>query len=572
MKHAQTSFDHLLYKGKWYHNKGLLVLNFLLFLPLISTYVNGFDGSLMNGLQSVALWEDFFHHPHGSTLGLFNAIQNVCPSKKSQILGDLTTTFCIQIGSIWGIPFAPYVADTFGRKTAMLFGALIVVGGAGLQTASQNAGMFIGARAMIGFGTCFVQLAAPLLITELAYPSHRPALSALFNTMWFSGSIVAAWGTFGSFRIGSNWSWRIPSALQAVSSVIQLFLLWFVPESPRYLICQGQDEKALYTLIKYHANGDHHDPLVEYEYNEIKKAIAIDKANAKGTSFLDLFSSTGNLRRMRIIIAIAFFSQWSGNGLISYYFNLILNDIGITTPFDQTLMSGILQIFNFVTAIIASFLTECVGRRVLFIISTAGMTLFYMSITICSAVYRNSVPFNHDGTIDIDPATGKPVKGNEKAAFMYITVVFLFNFFYTIAFTPLLVSYTIEILPYKIRAKGLAVMRLVSPAGLCITISLVFNKYVNPIAFDALNWKYYIIYTIWDAVETVFIWLYAVETKGRSLEETAVLLEDLSVTDIVAQCAHKHVHFSSGKDEGGGFDLRDADEFSISDESIGRAF
>ncbi|KAF8327456.1 general substrate transporter [Cantharellus anzutake] len=461
---------------------------------------------------------------------------------------SITLTVAL-IGSICGIPFAPYVADTFGRKTAMLFGALIVVGGAGLQTASQNAGMFIGARAMIGFGTCFVQLAAPLLITELAYPSHRPALSALFNPMWFSGSIVAAWGTFGSFRIGSNWSWRIPSALQAVSSVIQLFLLWFIPESPRYLICQGQDEKALYTHIKYYANGNRHDPLVEYEYNEIKKAIAIDKANAKGTSFSDLFSSAGNLRRMGIIIAIAFFSQWSGNGLISYYFNLILNDIGIITPFDQTLMSGILQIFNFVTAIIASFLTEC-------------------------CYLRNSVPFNLDGTIDIDPATGKPVKGDEKAAFMYITVVFLFNFFYTIAFTPLLVSYTIEILPYKIRAKGLAVMRLVSPAGLYwgTTYADFIFIYVNPIAFNALNWKYYIIYTIWDAVETVFVWLYAVETKGRSLEETAVLLEDLSVTDIVAQCAHKHVHFSRGKDEGGGFDLRDADEFSISDESIGRAF
>ncbi|KAF8327455.1 general substrate transporter [Cantharellus anzutake] len=514
MRHATTNFDHLLYTGKWYCNTGLLTLNILLCLPLISSYSTGFDGSMMNGLQSATWWQEFFHHPRGGTLGLFNAIQT--------------------IGSICSIPFAPYVADTFGRKSAMLLGAFIITGGAALQTASQNFGMFIGARAMIGFGVSFSMVASPLLISELAYPSHRPSVSALFNTMRFSGSIVAAWGTFGTFRIGNNWSWRIPSALQAIPSVIQLLLLWFIPESPRYLIRQGRDEKALNILAKYHANGNRNDPLIEYEYNEMKEAIAMDEANAKSSSLLELFSGAGNLRRMRIIIAISFFSQWSGNGLISYYFNLILNGIGITSTFDQTLINGILQIFNLATAITASVLTERVGRRVLFIASTAGMTVSYMAITVCSAVYRHSVHVNPDGTTT-DPATGKPQKGNENAGHTYIAVAFFFSFFYAIAYTPLLISYTVEILPYKIRAKGLAVM------GLSLTASIVFNQYVNPIAFDALNWKYYIVYTIWDAAETVFIWFYAVETKGRSLEETALLFDDPSAADALAQRAHANV-------------------------------
>lgn len=89
--------------------------------------------------------------------------------------------------------------------------------------------------------------------------------------------------------------------------------------------------------------------------------------------------------------------------------------------------------------------------------------------------------------------------------------------------SPLLVSYTVEILPFRIRAKGLMVMQM------CVNASLVFNQYANPIAMKALDWKYYIIYTVWIAFEFVFIYLYCVETKGKNgplpLEEIAALFD-----------------------------------------------
>ena len=80
--------------------------------------------------------------------------------------------------------------------------------------------------------------------------------------------------------------------------------------------------------------------------------------------------------------------------------------------------------------------------------------------------------------------------------------------------------------------------------NLSVTASLVFNQYVNPIAWDALNWKYYIICTslpfacfsyklliyivtdvVWDVLEFIFMWLYAIETKGRTLEECSLLFD-----------------------------------------------
>ncbi|KAG8726105.1 hypothetical protein FRC12_023704, partial [Ceratobasidium sp. 428] len=184
----------LLFTGRWWQHSHILTLNILLLVPLVTSYANGFDGSMMNGLQSVQQWKDYFGHPDSKALGLFNAIQS--------------------IGALAATPFAPYISDIFGRKAGILFGSALVLIAAVLQTATQNLGMFVGSRFLIGFGTTFAQMASPLLVSEVAYPTHRAALTSLYNSLWFSGSIVAAWSTYGTFRIPNNWSWRIPSALQ----------------------------------------------------------------------------------------------------------------------------------------------------------------------------------------------------------------------------------------------------------------------------------------------------------------------------------------------------------------------
>lgn len=100
------------------------------------------------------------------------------------------------------------------------------------------------------------------------------------------------------------------------------------------MVSVGRDSEAREVLKKWHAGGEENNALVQFEYQEIKTAIAAE--SQKGTSFalmvsladiifldnsawIDLFRTPGNRRRMRIILAIALFSQWSGNGLISYY-------------------------------------------------------------------------------------------------------------------------------------------------------------------------------------------------------------------------------------------------------------
>lgn len=132
---------------------------------------------------------------------------------------------------------------------------------------------------------------------------------------------------------------------------------------------------------------DRNDPLVQYEFDEIKTAIEFDRTVTSNVGWKSLFTKRGNLKRLRIIVAIAFFSQWSGNGLVSYYLNKVFDAIGITDPTIQLLINGILQIWNLFIAICASFLVDRVGRRILFITSCCGMLLFFTLQTICSALF-----------------------------------------------------------------------------------------------------------------------------------------------------------------------------------------
>ncbi|KAF8162590.1 general substrate transporter [Crassisporium funariophilum] len=525
---------------RWYKNPRLVLLNMWICLLLITSSTSGYDGSMINGLQSVNEWEEFFGFPSGGKLGLFNAIQN--------------------IGSLCAFPFAPYMADGLGRRFTIWVGAAIMIIGTVIQTASQNFGMFIGARFLIGFGLTFGVSAAPLLITEIAYPTQRAQLTSVYNSLWWVqpftrssmlinrhprinrhlGSIIAAWTTFGTFRIESSWSWRIPSALQGLPSIIQIFCIFLVPESPRWLVGKGREPEALATLAYYHANGNQNDPLVQYEFEEIKAALTFDREVAANVGWKSLFKTPGNRRRMRIIIALAFFSQWSGNGLGSYYLNKVLSAIGITNPNTQLLINGILSIFSCVVAVFAGFLCERVGRRPLFLTSCLGLLLFWTLETVCFAVYSQT--------------------GDVAAGHAVVAMMFLFSFCYNVggaqisffcsndsnfklAFSPLIVSYTVEILPYAIRAKGFTVFNF------AISLSLIFNQYVNPIAFKALGWKYFLVYVFWIAFETVFCYFFVVETKNRSLEETAALFDGASAVAMLAEKAAKNAGIMKEMDE-----------------------
>ncbi|KAL7275939.1 hypothetical protein RUND412_001096 [Rhizina undulata] len=475
----------------WYKDRGLRKLYFLCGVIILSSATTGFDGSMMNGLQIVPAWQTYFNHPSGSILGLFNAIMG--------------------IGSICGLPFAPYISDYLGRRLAICTGIFFMMLGIAIQTASQNFSMFVGSRFFIGFGCSIAQASAPLLLTELCHPQHRGKVTAVYNTSWHIGAIIATWVTYGTFQMSSNWSWRTPSLLQALPSVIQLTALWAVPESPRWLLSKDKPEQALKVLAKFHANGDESDPIVQFQFQEIKQTIELESTLAKGSNgWKNVLSTKGNRHRLLLIMTAGLFSQWSGNGLVSYYFKEVMDSIGITDSDTQFKINGSLSIWNWVVAICFAFTVDKFGRRKLFLTSTSGMLFAFIVWTICSAQYA----------LKESAVAGKAV----------VAMIFIYNTTYNFAWSGLLVAYSVEILPYYIRAKGLALMNF------AVQVALVFNQYVNPIGLKNIGWKYYIFYCVWIFVELIVVYFFYVETKGPTLEEIAKIFDG---DDAVV--AHVHI-------------------------------
>lgn len=175
--------------------------------------------------------------------------------------------------------------------------------------------------------------------------------------------------------------------IQALFTLIMLAVVWWIPESPRYHVSSGQPEKALKTLAYYHADGNEQDEVVQLEYAEITTAIAMEKSSEHSGSYKDFLRTPGNRKRLLIIITFGLFAQWSGNGLVSYYLNLIMDSIGIKDANQQLLINGALTSFNLATNLFFSFFVDKWGRRPIMLFSSAGMMVAFVIWTALSAKY-----------------------------------------------------------------------------------------------------------------------------------------------------------------------------------------
>ncbi|PGH15984.1 hypothetical protein AJ80_05360 [Polytolypa hystricis UAMH7299] len=443
--------------------------------------LNGYDGSLMGGLNAMKSYQEFFDmESAGASTGLVFAMY--------------------PIGSLAAVFFTGPVNDYAGRRMGMFVGAVIVIIGTCIQAPSTNKAMFLAGRFILGFGVSFCCVSAPTYTSEISHPRWRGTLTGLYNCTWYIGSIVAGWVIYACSSMKSDLGFRIPIWCQLISSAIVAIGVWFLPESPRWLIAQDRADQAIEVLARYHGEGDPKHPVVTLQMMEMQQQIKTDGSDKQWWDYRELYDSHSSRHRLICVIGMACFGQLSGNSATSYYLPVMVENAGITSEKTQLLLNAIYSPICFVASVIGARLTDTIGRRPLLI----------YSLVFCSACFGIMT-----GTSKL--ATDHP--SNKSAAYTMISFIYIFGAVFSFGWTPLQSMYIAETLTTTTRAKGTAVGNFMS------SVSSIIIQYSSGPAFKDIKYYFYLVFVFWDLVEVVIMWFYFPETKERTLEELAEVFE-----------------------------------------------
>lgn len=467
-------------------NRESLHLYAVCLLVYLCSTMNGYDGSLMGSINAVPSYTSYYKLPAEGNSGT----------------GIVFAIF--QVGQMTGALFS-WVSDWHGRRWPIFIGCVGTCVGAIVTSVAPTIPAFIGGRFLLSFFSTIATAAAPMYLIEIAPPQYRGTVAGMYNTLYYLGSIIATSVVYGSQKRwgadGNILAWRLSLWIQMICPGIVAVFIWLCPESPRYLMAKDQPEKARKVLATLHANGDPNHPLVELEMAEMRRAVLETGLMSWRTYFdiRDLFKTSARRYRMMLNMTFAWFGQFSGNNVVSYYLPTLVAYVGVKDPSTQLLLNIIYAIGGWIPAIIGARLHDVVGRRKMLMGVTIGMA-------VCLAIAAGTAAdFVHTGS-----------KASSVAS---ISFIYIFGSVFALAFTSMQPIYPGEVLSNDMRAKGMGVFQLTSGCAGFV------NTFAAPIALRNIGYWFYVFFVFWDLFEFVFIYFFYVETKARTLEELDVIFE-----------------------------------------------
>jgi sugar porter (SP) family MFS transporter len=346
-----------------------------------------------------------------------------------QTVGGIVSAF--QGGAIAGTIINMLFADKLGRRKTIFVGAIVSIVGSTLQAGAVNMAMLIVGRFIGGVAVGQLTSTIPLYAGELSEAKHRGTLSGLLQWMLSWGFFVAQWLGYGCQFNSTQFSWRFPLAFQNIPGLILVAGIFFLQESPRWLMEKDRHEEAMASLQKLRAGND--SEIIELEFREIRDVIIADRALGNLT-WMSIITRISWRKRLLLGCGVQAFGPLSGINVINYYGPRIYEILGVSVR-DSLLIIGISGALSIVWCSIGLLIVDRVGRVKPLMVSAAGLA---------AALLVNAVQgqyFKPDNTAQLRSM---------------VAMNFLFSFFYT----PLgIISwvYPAEIFPVEIRARGNAI-------------------------------------------------------------------------------------------------------------------
>lgn len=381
------------------------------------------------------------------------------------------------IGTVVGSLLGARPSDRFGRKNTLYFvAAAYLLSSVGTALAGDWY-LFLGFRFLGGLGVGISSVTAPIYISEVSPAERRGRLVGLFQFNVVLGILISYLSNY-LLSQGGDTSWRWMLGVQAFPSLLFLVLIYFIPESPRWLVLKkGESARALEILRII-------NPLnCEKELRAIQESDLHNKVSHSD----DLFSGK---YKTPIVLAMlfAFFNQVSGINAIIYYAPRIFEMAGLGAH--SSLLSTVgIGLINFLFTLIAINFIDKVGRRLLMLIGSVGLicSLFLVAFTFYSG---------HMSGVAI------PV------------YMMLFIAFFAFSQGAVIWVFISEIFPNQVRAKG---QTLGSSTHWIMAAIIAFGfPYLAENLGGAVTFSFFGVMMV---LQLVFVWRFMPETKGKSLEQ-----------------------------------------------------
>ncbi len=397
------------------------------------------------------------------------------------------STFALEIivsgvlaGAAAGALIGGRLADLFGRRRLLIATAIIFAAGAILCATATSAMMLGAGRIIVGFGIGLSSSGVPVYISEVAPADARGWQVSLFQLAITVGILSAYLVDYALARI-QGWRWMFGLAI--VPAAIFGAGMFFLPESPRWLLRRGERDAARAMLVRIRGTSK-----VDAEFQDIEQSAS--KAPESGR-FSDLFAPS--LRPALVVgIGLAIFQQVTGINTVIYYAPLIIQSAGISSASGAILATAGIGAVNVLITILSMWLIDRSGRRPLLLTGIAGMAI---TLGVLGFVFR---------------------AGSHSASLAWLAVVSMMAYVasFAISLGPIFWLMISEIYPLKIRnsAEGVAAT---FNWGANLLVALTFLTLVEKLGPSRTFW----IYGICAIGAGLFSYYFVPETKGRTLEE-----------------------------------------------------
>ncbi|EHA8591127.1 Polyol transporter 5 [Cocos nucifera] len=412
----------------------------------------------------------------------------------------------LNLSSLVGSLAAGRTADWIGRRYTIVFAAGIFFVGAIVMGLAPNYAILMVGRLITGIGVGYAVVIAAVYTTEVAPASSRGFLTSFPEVFINSGILLGYVSSFAFANLPEHLGWRLMLGVGAIPSVFLGIGVLAMPESPRWLVLQGQLAAAKKVLAKTSDTPEE----AEERLLDIKNVAGIPadcnddvvaiqkKSHGEGVWKELLLRPTPSVRRVLMsATGIQFFQQASGIGAVVLYSPRVFEKAGIHRK-DKLLGTTVAVGFTKTLSIlVATFLLDRLGRRPLLLSSTGGMIVSLAGLGVGLTI------IDHHPNGQLPWAIG-----------LCIASILAYVAFFSIGLGPINMVYSSEIFPLRLRAQGVSVGVVVNR----VTSGVITMTFISLYKAITIGGSFFL-YAGIAAVGWVFFFTYLKETRGKTLEE-----------------------------------------------------